>query len=96
MKSTGVAIPEEAMGRIRVLMRGDRRPLGWIVREAIAMYLTSRADDISTYEAKFAAELGQDTRQTAQHETDKGQTSELKVVSPPYSKETNCVTGNDK
>jgi hypothetical protein len=36
MTSTGISLDQD---EIRVLMRGDRRSLSWLVREAVQMYL---------------------------------------------------------
>lgn len=54
MTSTGISLGESEMEKIRILMRGDRRSLSWLVREAVQMYLQTRAEDIAKYIAQFA------------------------------------------
>jgi hypothetical protein len=51
--STGISLPEDDFEKIRLLMRGDRRPLGFLVREAVTMYLQARSADIASYAERF-------------------------------------------
>jgi hypothetical protein len=47
MVGTGVKIEAEQMERLKVLMAADRRSLGFLVRDAITMYLDSRRNEIN-------------------------------------------------
>ena|ERR1700693_133872 len=96
MISTGVQLPQEDLDKIRILMRGDRRPLGWIVREAVAMYLSSRSADISTYAAKFAQQDAAHPRQSGQHEEDVAQAPGSTTIGSPNDTEKKGFTGDEK
>jgi len=56
MKSMGISLDPDEMDRMRILMRGDRRSLSWLVREAVLFYLRAREEDITKYAEQFAAE----------------------------------------
>jgi predicted transcriptional regulator len=59
MTSTGISLEPEEMAKLRILMRGDRRSLGWLAREAIALYLQTRADDVARYSAQWDMQQNQ-------------------------------------
>jgi predicted DNA-binding protein len=44
---TGLRIGVSQMERLKVLMAADRRTLGFLVRDAIDMYLNSRRNEIN-------------------------------------------------
>jgi predicted transcriptional regulator len=56
MTSTGISLDQDEMDKIRVLMRGDRRSLSWLVREAVQMYLRMRQADLAKYAEQFKVE----------------------------------------
>ena len=47
MVGTGLKIEADQMERLKVLMAADRRSLGFLVRDAITMYLDSRRNEIN-------------------------------------------------
>lgn len=52
----GISLDADEIEKMRVLMRADRRSLSWLIREAVQLYLQSRAEDVAKYSAQFAAQ----------------------------------------
>lgn len=44
---TGIKIDPDQREKLEILMAADRRSLGFLVRDAIAMYLDSRRNEIN-------------------------------------------------
>ncbi len=89
LTSTGISLDQDEMDRIRVLMRGDRRSLSWLVREAVQMYLRTREADIARYTELFAAEQG--TKQV-QPQTHTATSTDSMAVGPSNDKEKKGLT----
>jgi hypothetical protein len=89
MTSTGISLDQTEMDRIRVLMRGDRRSLSWLVREAVQMYLRTRETDISRYIELFKLHQTQQPAQGQAHIATSPDTSS-------NNKEKKGFTGDDK
>jgi predicted transcriptional regulator len=49
MKSTGVQFEPETMEQLRILARGDRIAVGWLIRAAVRAYLAGRQQDIERF-----------------------------------------------
>jgi predicted transcriptional regulator len=89
MTSTGISLDQDEMDRIRVLMRGDRRSLSWLVREAVQMYLRTREADIARYSEMFKAHQ---TQQPAQGQAHVATSTDSKVQGPPNKQEKKGLT----
>ena len=51
-RAIGINFPEAMKAKLVLLAQGDDRPVGWLVRQAVAQYLEQRANDIARYAAE--------------------------------------------
>jgi hypothetical protein len=60
LEATGMNVSSENLGKLRALAKGQKRSIGFLIREAIDQYLSGFAEEIAVYQDKYAAELAAD------------------------------------